>query len=118
MGWVIVMVAVLLAATGLTRWRTRRRPPDMKPTRSGVLVPGLVLGLGSLAGFAAPFAFLALGKYADALLASAAPLISIYFGFLAYVLIWDGLFGTQPPYAKTIGAWFTRASRQPLLRRR
>ena len=57
-------------------------------------------------------------EYADALIASAAPLISLFFGFIAYVLIWDGLFGTQPPYAKAIGEWFSRAVRQPLLPRR
>jgi len=118
MGWVFVMVAVLLAATGLTRWRTSRRSPGAKPTRSGLLVPGLALGLGSLAGFTAPFVFLAMGKYADGLIAFPASLISLFFGFLAYVLIWDGLFGTQPPYAKAIGEWFSRALRQPLLRRR
>jgi hypothetical protein len=112
------MVAVLLAATGLTRWRTSRHPPGTGPTHSGVLVPGLVLGLGSLTGLAAPFVFLALGKYADALVASAAPLISLYFGFIAYVLIWDGLFGTQPPYAKAVGGWISRAVRQPLFPRR
>jgi hypothetical protein len=118
MGGVFVMVAVVLAAAGLTGWRTSLRPPGAKPTRSGVLVPGLVLGLGSLAGFAAPFVFLALGKYADALITSAAPLVSLFFGFIAYVLIWDGLFGTQPPYAKAIGEWFSRAVRQPLFPRR
>jgi len=118
MGWVFVLVAVLLAAAGLTRWRTGRHPPGAGATRSGVLVPGLVLGVGSLAGFVAPFVFLALGKYADALIASAAPLISLYFGFIAYVLIWDGLFGTQPPYAKAVGAWISRAVRQPLFPRR
>jgi len=84
----------------------------------GLLVPGIALGAVLLAGFAAPFVFLALGKYADALIAFPAPLISLFFGFIAYVLIWSGLFGTQPPHAKVIGDWFARAVRQPLFPRR
>jgi hypothetical protein len=112
-GWVILMAAVLLGAAGVTRWRTSRSVPYSKPSRIGLLVPGIVLGAGSLIGFAAPFVFLALGRYGDALITLAAPIISLYFGFIAYVLIWDATFGTRPPYAKTIGAWFARQVHRP-----
>jgi predicted tellurium resistance membrane protein TerC len=89
-----------------------------KVRRSKNLVAGLILGVATVAGFLAPFVFLVLGRYADALIAVPTPFIALIFAPLAYILLWDGLFQSQSPYAKAMGTFISRALRNPISLRR
>jgi hypothetical protein len=72
---------------------------------------GAMLAIAGLSFAFAPLVAFGLHHWSLGLITAPGILAGPYFAFLGYVLLWSAIVGTDPPYAKRVGALVGRVAR-------
>jgi len=97
---VLLVSGAALASVGLLRVRPRRA--SATASRAGLAFVGILLAAIGICAAAALFVFLAFGQYENATIAGFAFIVSPYFLYMAYLVLWQAVFRTDAPFASML----------------